>query len=63
MQKSLKELISKRAKKNTKQILEKFQAIQNKIQKNPKDIEHLTEIKEFIQNDVPTQLENLEESI
>jgi hypothetical protein len=33
--------------------------IQSKIAKKPQDIESLTEVKDFIANDVPTELENL----
>lgn len=33
--------------------------IQSKIGKKPQDIESLTEVKDFIANDVPTDLENL----
>lgn len=59
-QKSLKEVIAKRAKLDSKVILDQFNMIQSKIAKKPQDIESLTEVKDFIANDVPTELENLQ---
>lgn len=44
---------------DSKAILDQFNVIQSKISKKPGDIESLTEVKEFILNEVPNELEQL----
>lgn len=60
LQKSLKEIIAKRAKLESKNIIDQFLVIQNKVNKKPTDIESLTEVKEFINNEVPNEMESLQ---
>lgn len=46
--KNLKEVIGKRAKNKTQKIFETFQTIHSKLKETPKDIEKLTEVKEYM---------------
>lgn len=50
-------MIAKKARLSTQAIYNSFLIIQNKIKEVPKDIEKLTEIREFMQNTVPQELE------
>jgi dynein heavy chain len=61
VQKQLVELIAKRAKTQTNVIYEKYNEIQNDLRKNPPDIESLTKLKEMIANELPDNLEKLQE--
>lgn len=56
--KGLEALISKKAKKASKAILDKFEEMRAKIRAKPKDIEKLVEVKDFM-NSVPAELEKL----
>jgi len=55
---NLKDLIAKRAKTKTQKIFEGFQTIHSKIKEKPKDIEKLTEIKEYMAG-IPKDLEGI----
>jgi dynein heavy chain len=61
VQKQLVELIAKRAKTQTNVIYEKYNEIQNDLRKNPPDIESLVKLKEMIANELPDNLEKLQE--
>lgn len=52
-------MIAKRAKQATHSIFNQFNAIQNKVKEVPQDIEKLTEIREYMNNVLPTELEKL----
>lgn len=62
MQKSLIELIAKRARTKTYNLTNEFVQIETKIRSSPKNIEELTELNEFIAQ-LPQRLEKSKEDI
>ena len=60
--KHLIEMIAQKARDNTVKMLEEFRKMQREISKPPKDIEELTEIKDFISR-VPIEIEKMKQEI
>lgn len=56
------ELIAKRAKQSSIELLQSFEKINNKIESHPKDIEELTALKDYM-NSVPNEIEKLQKDI
>ena len=62
LRKNLINLIAKRARESTHQLFNTFEAIKLKIGEQPKDIEKLTEIKEYMAN-LPQELDKIKTEI
>lgn len=58
LQKNLIDMIAKKAKSEAQTIFNSFQQMELKLKESPKDIEKLTEIREYIAN-LPSELEKM----
>ena len=62
MEKGLKEVIAERVRRSNNKLLATFHDMQSKIRDQPKDIERLCEIRDFMSN-IPLELEGLQKEI